>query len=135
MTDKEIKKQVKIERENRDKITTPFTREMISIIGQYDGSLSYDIKLEDETKKYVEAILGLVSTKEMSVIDFKVCITKATTIVNYILEGLTKSIGIVEDSFIRKVFGKNVSEMQIKELHNTLLGNINYEKKSKLHTK
>ena len=51
MTDKEIKKQVKIERENRDKITTPFTREMISIIGQYDGSLSYDIKLEDETKK------------------------------------------------------------------------------------
>ena len=62
--------------------------------------------------------------EELDMQDFRTALKKAKDIFDFIIGGIDKSIELSEDSFVRKALGKNVDEFGIKELHNTLLGNI-----------
>jgi hypothetical protein len=127
---KKTKPKIDKERIEKDNRTELLTRTILQVIGNYSSSLAYNINIEEETIPYIKTILELSTKEDISIEDFRFCIAKIKDLSNYILDGVDKAIDMSEESFIRKVFGKNLDEIMIKELHNTLLGNITYERKS-----
>jgi len=127
---KTTKPKIDKERIEKDNRTELLTRTILQVIGNYSSSLAYNINIEEETIPYIKTILELSTKEDISIEDFRFCIAKIKDLSNYILDGVDKAIDMSEESFIRKVFGKNLDEIMIKELHNTLLGNITYERKS-----